>query len=334
LYSDYCMDDKPAAPNDSDTAKNTEQNTNQNTGPSQTGSDWLSADNKVPEQKNISDSDMGAQAPASPFVSPGSDQKVEEKQEEVAAAPPQDALTSAPIVGPHSNSGGGGFKVFLIIGIILIIAIWAGVAYIYIQNKNLKDGQSGEQTQAPVFQVTPTPSFTPDQIKIRGGNVIREELSGEIVVLVNKDEYPSTGITGFLKVAVSPDEQMMCFESWSPAPEPGLYISAIDGGSVVEVSPNRQTCLWAPDSKSIYYINTASTTAPVNIFSYDIEQELETDLTSSFVPAGVVRRYEIIGLSADGSEIICRYENIGGAATSETSSECRIDLESGEVRDL
>lgn len=325
------MDDKPAAPNDSDQTKSANQNTN----PPETGNDWLSADNKVPEQKNISDSDVGAQAPASPFFTPGTDQNNQaEKQEEVAAAPPQDALTSAPIVGPHSNSGGGGFKVFLIIGIILIIAIWAGVAYIYIQNKNLKDGQSGEQTQAPAVQVTPTPSFTPDQIKIRGGNVIREELSGEIVVLVNKDEYPSTGITGFLKVAVSPDEQMMCFESWSPAPEPGLYISAIDGGSVVEVSPNRQTCLWALDSKSIYYINKASTTAPVNIFSYDIEQELETDLTSSFVPAGVVRRYEIIGLSADGSEIICRYENIGGAATSETSSECRIDLESGEVRDL
>jgi hypothetical protein len=325
------MDDKPAAPNDSDQTKSTNQNTN----PPETGNDWLSADNNSTEQKNISDSDVGAQAPASPFFTPGTDQNIQaEKQEEVAAAPPQDALTSAPIVGPHSNSGGGGFKVFLIIGIILIIAIWAGVAYIYIQNKNLKGGQSGEQTQAPVFQVTPTPSFTPDQIKIRGGNVIREELSGEIVVLVNKDEYPSTGITGFLKVAVSPDEQMMCFESWSPAPEPGLYISAIDGGSVVEVSPNRQTCLWALDSKSIYYINTASTTAPVNIFSYDIEQELETDLTSSFVPAGVVRRYEIIGLSADGSEIICRYENIGGAATSETSSECRIDLESGEVRDL
>ena len=126
----------------------------------------------------------------------------------------------------------------------------------------------------------------------------------------------------------------MCFESWSPAPEPALYLSEIDGKNITEVSPNRQNCLWSKDGSKIYYTNISTKTAPVNIFRYDILQDIETDLTGDTVPSGVVRRFEIVGLSADGTKLICKYENIGGAASTETMSECEIDLENDEVNSL
>ncbi|MBN1969283.1 MAG: hypothetical protein JW870_07940 [Candidatus Delongbacteria bacterium] len=240
------------------------------------------------------------------------------------------------IVGPHSSSNGGkGFKIFVIIGIVIILAIWGGVVYLYLQNKSAKESTSQQpQEQEEVVKATPTPEFTPDQIKIQNGSVVRKKTDGEVSMLIDKKDYPSTGITGFLKVNVSPNNSKLCFESWSPAPEPALYLSDVDGQNVTEVSPNRQNCLWSNDSQEIYYINTSSKTTPVNIFSYDLQTELETDLTSSSVPSGVVRRFEIVGLSADGTKIICKYENLGGAAAAEEMSECEVDLETGSVNSI
>ncbi len=248
---------------------------------------------------------------------------------------PNNNVPSDPIVGPHSSSGSGkGFKIFLGIGILIALAVWAGVVYLFLQNKNLKNGTGETETTDKSALVTPTPEFNPNSVKIKQGNVVYEQKTDEDLILVGKDDYPSTGITGFLKVAVSPDNKKMCFESWSPAPEPALYLSGTDGKDVKEVSPNRQSCLWSKDSNSIYYTNISSKTAPVNIFKYDLLQGSETDLTGDSVPAGVVRRFEIVGLSADGSKLICKYENIGGAASTETMSECEIDLENNQVSSL
>lgn len=246
-----------------------------------------------------------------------------------------DNVISDPIIGPHSSSGNGkGFKIFLGIGILIALVVWAGVIYLFLQNKNLKNGTEEVKTTDKSLQVTPTPEFNSNSVKIKQGNVVYEQVTGEDVVLVGKEDYPSTGITGFLKVAVSPNNKKICFESWSPAPEPALYLSSVDGKDVKEVSPNRQNCLWSKDSNSIFYTNVSSKTAPVNIFKYDILQGSETDLTGDSVPSGVVRRFEIVGLSADGSKLICKYENIGGAASTETMSECEIDLENYQVNSL
>lgn len=262
----------------------------------------------------------------------------EPKMDSPSASPPpvQNIVDQQAIIGPHSNSNGGnGFKIFVIIGIVIILAVWGGVGYLYLKNKNAKNESSSDyQTQEEIVEATPTPEFTPDQIKIKNGSVVRERPGGETNVLVDKKEYPSTGITGFLKVNVSPDEAHLCFESWSPAPDPALYISDVSGQNVVEVSANRQNCLWSNDSKNIYYTNTSTKTSPVNIFSYNLENALETDLTSVSVPSGVVRRFEIVGLSADGSKIICKYENLGGAAATETMSECEVNLETGTVNSI
>ena len=242
-------------------------------------------------------------------------------------------MTNESIVGPHSTSGGGGFKAFVIIGIVVILAIWAGVAYLFIQNRGIKS-ESGENITADVPDKDTVPEFSPEQIKIKSGSIIREYPGGDTVILVDKENYESTGITGFLKVAVSPDNSKMCFESWPPAPEPALYISDIDGQNLIEASPNRQSCVWSKDSAKVFYINTASNSAPVNIFEYELSTSTESDLTGDFIPAGVVRRYEIVGLSADGTKIICKFEDLGGAATSDTVNECEVDLESGEVSSL
>ena len=192
-----------------------------------------------------------------------------------------------------------------------MLAVWSGVAYLFFQNKNIKDDNQGEVQEENLPQPTPTPEFTPDQIKIKSGNIVREKPDGETTVLVDKGNYKTTGITGFLKIVVSPDNEKICFESWSPAPQPALYVADVDGQNVVEVSPNRQNCLWSKDSQSVYYVNISSNSSPTNIFSYNLSENAEKDLTGDAVPAGMVRRYEIVGLSADGSKLICKFENIG-----------------------
>ncbi|OGM07989.1 hypothetical protein A2159_03855 [Candidatus Woesebacteria bacterium RBG_13_34_9] len=306
------------------------------TKPEASNSDWLADNNKPMSQEGISRTDAGTQAPAGPYAKEVTPEiNKQNNVDELPPIKPENAFTSEAIVGPHySSEGGSGFKVFLIIGILFILAIWGGVGYLYFQNKNIKDKSNEEKIINVTPQVTPTPGFTPDQIKIKSGSVIREKPGGETTVLVDKNNYESTGITGFLKVAVSSDNQKICFEAWSPAPEPALYVSNIDGQNVIEVSPNRQNCLWSKDSKSVFYVNTSSKTSPVNIFKYNLELAAESDLTGNSVPAGVVRRYEIVGLSADGTKIICKFENLGGAAKTETMSQCEVDLETGEVNSL
>jgi hypothetical protein len=325
------MDDIPVGPEIPANSENTPQSPEASVDNTQ----WLSGEKGNPlSPETISTADMGGQPPASPSATMETPQvSPPVNQSTNLSADPQSAMTS-PIVGPHSSSGGGGFKIFMILGIFIIVGVWAGVGYLYYQNQNLK-GPSQDSPESETTQIlTPTPEFTPDQIKIKSGSVVREKPQGETSVLVNKENYESTGITGFLKVAVSPNNSKMCFESWAPAPEPALYLADIDGQNVTEASPNRQNCLWSADSMRIFYINTASKTAPVNIFKYDLVTSLETNLTADSVPAGVVRRYELVGLSADGTKVICKYEDAGGAATTDNLTECEIVLETGEVNPL
>lgn len=301
--------------------------------------------NNVPSQQpadveNIAKSTIDEQPPST-------QQNIVSPPPSSIGAPPTDnfdrannATTIGGSIGPNivsqkSSGGGKGFKIFIIFGVVIILAIWGAVGYLFIQNKELKnENQEVNEVVEIDVETTPEPEFNPNEIKLKSGSIIREKKNGEISVLVNKEDYESTGITGFLKVVVSPDNKNICFESWSPAPDPALYISDVEGQNVIKVSSNRQNCLWSSDSKSVYYINTPTKSAPVNIFEYYIQNGVEKDLTSDFVPSGVVRRFEIVGLSADGSKIICKYENLGGAAATENISECEIDLETGNVNDL
>lgn len=325
------MNDKPAE-NEMANQSN-DKPTNSSHGDLGSSTQSLAAD-KTMSAEDASNTDYGMQPPSSPFINIGENIGIDNNLEVKTTESQKDSFTSNPIVGPHTNGGGRGFKIFVTLGILVTLIVWAAVGYIYMQNNKMKKESPDISNLETMDQITPTPAFDPNQIKIRSGNIVNEKPGGETVVLVDKKDYPSTGITGFLKLAVSPNNQKICFESWSPAPEPALYISNIDGQNVLEVSPNRQNCLWSNDSNTIYYINIGSNTSPVNIFSYDINEGFEKDMTSESVPAGVVRRFELVGMSADGSSLICRYENLGGAAKSETITECRVDIETGVVSEL
>ena len=238
--------------------------------------------------------------------------------------PPQSPEPSSHFTPPSLKTGLG-FRIFVILSLIIVAAIYGGVVYLYSQNQKIKKGETSENINSNLTPTsTPTPSFSPDQVKIKNGSVVRE-IPGETTILVDKENYDSTGITGFAKVVVSPDETKICFESWPPAPEPALYIADIDGSEVSEVSPNRQNCVWVPDSQKIMYVNSSSKTTPANIYLFSPTDEVETNLTKDSVSEGTVRRYEIVGFSADGGKIICTYEDVGGTDEG-MGGECEIDL--------
>ena len=245
-------------------------------------------------------------------------------------------IPTSPLINPNASLSGRsrGFRNFVILAIVILVIIYGVVAYLYLQNRNLKQNGKAED-QVSQAQVTPTPEFSPDQIKIQNGTVVREKPGADPQILINKDDYESTGITGFAKVTVAPDNKNICFESWPPAPEPALYVSKLDGSEVAEVSPNRQGCIWASDGSKIYYINTAASSSPVNIYSYVLSSKSEENLTIDTVAEGVVRRFGIVGLSADSSKLICKYEDVAPTPkptfTAEPGNQCEIDLQTNEI---
>lgn len=228
---------------------------------------------------------------------------------------------------------GSRFRIFVIVAVILIIIIYSIVGYLYLQNQK----GNAQAPSVPQFlgqekgepSPTPTPKFDPSQVKIKNGNVVREVTTDDVRTLLTKDDYQDTGITGFAKAIVSPDNTKICVESWPPSPSPSLYLVNSDGSNVLLVSQNRQNCLWSKDSQKIYYKNTGVSTPPSDIFVFDIESHDETNLTNAndLYPDRV---YDIVGLSADGSELICTYQDTSSEG-GEAGGDCRIDLTNGEV---
>jgi hypothetical protein len=207
-------------------------------------------------------------------------------------------------------------QILFTILIIATVIIWGSVAYLYLQNQKIKDQLSSEKESSEQLftTVTPTPvptvAFSPDQIELVNGSVVRKFPNGELGMLIDKEDYESTGITGFARVTVSPNDQKLCFESWPPAPEPALYYSDIEGGNVNEVSPNRKNCIWSSDSKSLIYTNDSTPSASIDIYIYDIATGEENNMTKDSSSETVSRQYEIVSLSADGSKVICKYVDL------------------------
>jgi len=240
--------------------------------------------------------------------------------------PVKEAITTSTLQPRKSN----GFRTFIFLSIVIIVIIYSVVAYLYFQNQKLKVAKTSTP-EATEVSVTPTPAFSPDQVTILNGSVVLEVPGNEVKVLVDKETYESTGITGFARVLVSPNNEKICIESWPPAPEPALYIANVDGSGIIEVSPNRLSCLWSQDSMKIFYVNSSSSTSPANIYLYDIASTTEINLTKDYIPAGSVRRFAIVGLSADASKLMCTYEDVTAAVNEETSNQCEIDLQTNQV---
>ena len=271
-------------------------------------------------------------APIEPTVSETQQPPIQQVPPVAVPAPPQGPITATPRSGSFSK-----FKVFVVIAIIAIVAIYSFVTFLYFQNKKLKsevtevppvttgDVANGEQNLLPT--VPPPVVATAENVKILNGNVVLQTSpDAESKVLVSKEDFSSTGITGFARVAVSEDGKMLCFESWPPAPEPALYIANADGSDVQEVSPNRQNCLWALDTTKVYYSDYLSKTSAKNIYAYDIATGVETSLTENSQPTATNRAYDIVGLSSDGAKLICTY--IEGKTK---TGQCEIDLATSEV---
>jgi len=129
---------------------------------------------------------------------------------------------------------------------------------------------------------------------------------------------------------VSPDNKMMCFFSLPPAPEPALFLSDIEGQNLIEVSPNRKNCIWKADSSAIFYENILTPDKSSDIFIFDLKDRVEKNITKEVTPPGKIRKWEIVGMSADSSKLICKYED-QNAKEGQTGS-CEIDLETFEVK--
>ena len=85
--------------------------------------------------------------------------------------------------------------------------------------------------------------------------------------------------------------------------------------------------MWSGNSKYVFYLNNPSNNSNTNIYVYNFELSSEEELTSSSFEKGKVRRFELVGLSADETKLICRYEDV----ETETVGECEIDISTKEV---
>lgn len=258
---------------------------------------------------------------------------VADSLQEIPPVPPDTSPRQEETLTVKPKRSFNAFRIFITLAIIAIIVIYSFVLYLYLQNKKMieKSQQIVQTIQTPT--PIPTPSFSPDWIKIQNGNVVRQEPGKEPTLLVKKEDYPSTGITGFARVVVSPNYKLICFESWPPAVKPALYLADIDGNNVKEISLNKQNCVFREDSKAIFYVESTPKSESANIFLYDLETDTpqEENLTQSSIPEKVVRRFAIVGFSSDSTKLICKYEEISNNKE-EKSGECEIDLQKKEVK--
>lgn len=223
----------------------------------------------------------------------------------------------------------GGFGVFVILSIIILLAVWGVVGYLYLGNKNK---ETTDTATSETVEATPTPvPFNPDEIQIANGNVEQKTAVGESKTLVKKEDYPGSGIIGFARVSVSKDNTKLCFESIPPASDPAIYISNVDGTAVEQIVKNKHTCTWSPDSNSLLYVNDALGAKQIDIFAYSLTSKEERNLTEKTSTATAIRQYTLGAI--DGNTIACSYDVVNAAGKKISSSNCSIDLVSGAVTD-
>ena len=264
-----------------------------------------------------------------PGPQPGTSIKPEPSQPTTPVPPGPEVTT------PKEEKSGP--PIYFIVLVVLILLVWGGVGYLYYTNQQLKQGES-QTSQPQVSQDTlspaPSPSFNAEDIEIINGSVY-QTTGGENTPLVNKDDYPGTGIAGFATVTVSPNNSLMCFAALPPALKPALYYSSIDGIGVTQVGTSYKKCTWSNDSSMIAYINDAAADVAVDIYKYELATDVETNLTNVSTTSAVFRRYEIDSWSNDDTKILCNYQEIDPSApSSEVLGNCEIDVKTSEVTDL
>jgi hypothetical protein len=244
--------------------------------------------------------------------------------------PPPPPPTQSVVTSMPPTKKPKGFSIFVILSIVVLIAIWAVVGYLYYQNRDIEDSEKQELEDVSPSNA-PVSEFSPNEIQISNGNIARVTSFGETQTLIKKEDYPGTGITGFVRVSVSPDNSKICFESIAPAIAPGMYISNVDGSEPFEVEKDRNTCTWSPDSKNVFYINAPLGQQAINIFQYSLETRTEKNLTESKNTETEIRQHTITGTSSD--RISCHYDIVDTTGKKLSESTCEIDTQTGEVSD-
>ena len=246
---------------------------------------------------------------------------------EIKDTPSNDFITTA----GSSETKKSKFGKFVIFGIIFIALIYGAVFFLYTRNQKIKDSVNN-MVSNPIFDgggnsepsPTPTPEFSADYVKVLNGNIVYESGS-ESQILINKNDFPTTGITGFTRVTVSPDNTKICFEALPPAIETGVYVAKSDGKDQELISSKKSKCIFTHDSKKILY--ESSGTPEKDIFIFDLEAPAEKNLTAD--PSSEVSSldFELVALSADGTKAVCNAYN----SIDDTTDSCEVDIETGEI---
>jgi len=201
--------------------------------------------------------------------------------------------------------------------------VWVAVIALYFQNK-----ESKETVEKVAEVASPTVTLIPEKkynITTKNGNVININENGDEEVVVNKGDYESTGISGFIKVSVSPNKKKLCFESWPPSPQPAIYISDIEGAEVSKINANMRNCYWSGDSSKLVYNDVKSEKEATNLFIYDIDSASETLLTvHTATESARPKLHTAVGWSADDKKVLCQYSY---QKTPQEVRECEVELE-------
>jgi hypothetical protein len=231
------------------------------------------------------------------------------------------------------KSGGFLNKLFPLL-VLIMLGVWAWVGYIFFQNRQLGSGSktSGENASPSVASTSPTPEqilYDPETIRISQGNIVIDSADGGSKTLINKSDYKNSGIIGFTKVSVSSDMKLICFESIPPATTPELYIADVEGKNVKKIGNNLRNCTWALDSKTLFYVQYLNGSDRTDIYKYDTASGKSSNLTE-FSQTDTERTYNLLGLSADGSSLVCTYTESG----KEVVNNCEINTETDVLDDL
>ncbi|MFV1917162.1 MAG: hypothetical protein ACC618_01595, partial [Patescibacteria group bacterium] len=225
------------------------------------------------------------------------DIEVKDKATEPNVAPQNVAPTEEFKVEPQTVEAKEKKSLFpVLLGFLILLAIGSFVfaGYFYFSNQKFKE-ETGvkDSVVTEVIQASPTstPSFNPKDIEIVNGSIYNTRGAGN-EILINKEDYPGTGIAGFTTVTVSPDSSKICFEALPPALEPALYFSNLESINVKKIAERVKNCTWSNASDMVAYLADTAADDPADIFKYDLIVDETTNLTKVSTESAVFRRYE------------------------------------------
>ena len=167
------------------------------------------------------------------------------------------------------------------------------------------------------------------EIKVTNGNIVKVSESKKEIILINKKDYE--GISKFIKVWVSPDDDRLCFLGQYIVPM-WLFVSDSDGSNVVKVD-SAKNCSFSPDSTKISYNNHTTDVSPVDVRIYNLESSEKLNLTRHLSSDEIYRAYNSPEWINDVL-IESEYEEINfNDFMNKTLGISEINVETGEITD-